>query len=51
MKFLLLELFPKVPSKNIIGWVQIVVAVSLPIRCRALSGVLALKEFSILIMI
>lgn len=45
MKFLLLKLFPKAPSKNVIAWIQIAVAVSLPIRCRTLCGVLALREF------
>ena len=38
-------------KKKVIGWIQVFVAISLPIRCRTLHGVLTLGEFHSLIMI
>ena len=40
------QVFPKAPGKNVIGWIQVFVTISLPIRCRNLPGVLALGGVS-----
>lgn len=39
------RIVPQSSKQNVTGWVQTIVAVSLPISCRALHGVLDPREF------